>query len=145
MNVELLKIGEKYLREVVDPKTFDICLWKNTPLQYEISCSTGKLCEFAGCAMGHFTQVPEFQAVGLSMIDGLPVISIKGNRYYGISAAKLLFSISMRDADWLFDARGYGILEEHDIEVTPIHVADRIAELLANHNKNQSLDVEVKS
>lgn len=100
---------------------------------------TGRtVCGYAGCAMGHAAQMPEFQRRGLSLDElddhrGVRSMNIcyltPGNKLRrGFSAVESLFNIDFDQALHLFHADSYPADEITD----PAAVARRIREFVAN-------------
>lgn len=64
MHRDRLTVLRDYLRSpAVKPEAFTISFWWRTGDEFE--------CGYAGCAVGHACQIPEFNAAGLALNDGL--------------------------------------------------------------------------
>ena len=148
MNYEHLKLMEKMLRnlpKVAKVPYFNLGVWinngdsatvfgedsddiiydtKGNELEHTIDCGT------VACAVGHACLLPEFNELGLKFgKDWDPIYEVEGkvtsNSWAAVSD---FFDIKHRAAEWIFDEYSYN----DECEVTPLMVADRIAEMIVN-------------
>ena len=141
MNIVYLKLLEAKLRTVSQDQ-FDMNTWCGSAAhpwegKEDLSCGT------VACALGHATTIPEFKALGLRLViddanSGMGFIKYGYLTSY-LAAAKL-FDITVDQSMHLFSGVSYRTYEKDtwiDNAVTSNMVADRILEMIANHEAHQ--------
>jgi len=128
---------EKLLRK------FNMRQWFNNKpfneLEFGASVPLGEQlakCGAAACAFGYACEIPEFKAAGLEIMatringDGSNFVEPVFEQRSGFGAAEEFFGISRADAEFLFDPEEYQEDAKYDDGITPLHVVERIDELL---------------
>ena len=109
-----LEVLENYLRNLqpTEHAKFDMSFWYMP-----------RGCGFAGCALGHAANIPEFVTQGLHIVDGEVAYKDKPRALY---AAEKFFELTFKEASHLFFAYGR---DRRLADVSTLEVADRIKKL----------------
>lgn len=96
MNTQRLTVLSRYLQYNVEDDRFDLAEWVRFGA-LDISCGA------VACALGHATNIREFQKAGLCLVDNIP--SFGGET--GFSAAALFFELTHSQVIHLFHSSSY--------------------------------------
>jgi hypothetical protein len=121
---------QNYLKDQVKSKRFDLNSWVNleaiagkpTTKKKVVELIKEGSCGTTACACGHAATIPEFNAKGLKLevsfewgfmqtskrVSDISVVYSKNDyRYCGIAAAEQFFSLTLDEAEYLFDPSHY--------------------------------------
>ena len=152
MNTHLLKILADFLdSDAVAPEKFHLSTWIDEDIEAETFPELERKlkdseidCGYTACAIGWACTLPEFKEAGLRFDLGLnvPYVESEGEPqsvadWTSIAPLAKLFDTTTENITWLFLPSSYDETEENPI--TPISVAERIRDLIAEHELEQEL------
>lgn len=152
MNTRLLKILADFLESgAVEPEKFNLGTWIDEDIEAETFPELERKlkesefsCGYTACAIGWACTLPEFKEAGLRFDLGfnVPYVESEGEPHSGadwtaIDPLAKLFDTTTENITWLFLPSSYDETEENPI--TPISVAERIRDLIAEHELEQEL------